>query len=96
KVSGDQDEKSKFVGLTCGNSVSETSVQATSPTQILEETTIKEEDEGCKSWSNTSEHPQNKDGGPGDYCGDAGNSFSASGHHSSQGNKANRKTRIVM
>ncbi|KAL6985815.1 Two-component response regulator-like [Sarracenia purpurea var. burkii] len=94
KESGDQDGldgESKFVDLTCDNSVAETSVQATSPTQILEETAIKEEDESCKSRSNTSEHPQNKDGGPSDSCGDVGNSFRASGRHSSHGNKANRK-----
>lgn len=92
KESGEQDGESKSVETTCGTSVAEVTAQV-SPPQGLGESVIKEEDDsadGCKSESNMSPHPQNKDS-LSEFVGDARNPRKASGVHSPCGTRANRK-----
>lgn len=97
KESGEQDGESKSVETTCGMSIAEVTAQVCPP-QGSGESAIKEENDsadGCKSESNMSPHPQNKDS-LSDFVGDAENPRKASSVHSPCVTRATRKKTKVF
>ena len=96
KESGEQDGESKSVETTCGTSIAEVTAQVCPPQRSGG--SVKEEDnsaEGCKSESNISPPPQNKES-LSDFGGDAENPRKASSVHSLCVTRATRKKMKVF